>query len=136
MTSENRRVMEQGQEVAVLPRITVFWSEGRRYAVRPIGWWVWTKWTLQYLVTIVFLLAIYGNVIQTRFECVAFSCLALIYLDMVSERSAWVVEMLQERDHRNEIYVHLSEKLGKPLMPEMTGLIKELSGQTEKMCTY
>ena len=99
-------------------------------------WWGWTKWTLQYLVTIVLLLAIYGNVIQTRFECVVFSCLALIYLEIVSERSAWAVEILQERDHRNEIYLGLSEQLGKPLMPEMTGLIKDLSGQTEKMRTY
>jgi hypothetical protein len=66
------------------------------------GWWGWVKWTLHYLVTVVILLAVYSQIIQTRFEAVAFSLLALVYVEQIAEYSAWSVELLNERDHRNE----------------------------------
>jgi hypothetical protein len=96
------------------------------------GWWGWTKWALYYLVTIVLLLAIYSQVIQTRFECVVFSVLALIYVELIAQYSAWGVGLLGERDHRNEIHRMLSERLGAPIEPEMNEAIEELSKQTAK----
>jgi hypothetical protein len=97
------------------------------------GWWGWVKWTLYYLVAVVILLAVYSQIIQTRFESVAFSLLALIYVEQIAEYSAWSVELLNERDHRNEIHRLIAERLDKPLSDDMTTAIKELSGQTIKI---
>ena len=68
------------------------------------GWWVWTKSAIYYIIQISFLLAIYNSVIETRFQSVMFSMVALIYVELVSEYSVWTVELLAERDHRNEIH--------------------------------
>ena len=98
------------------------------------NWWNWTKWVLSYLVTLVLLLAIYREVIQTRFECVMFSIAALIYVELVAEYSVWGVELLAERDHRNEIHRMLSERLGVRVDAEMKYAIQE-SAQTGKART-
>jgi len=97
------------------------------------GWWGWLKWVLYYLIAVAILLAVYSQVAQTRFEAVAFSLLALIYVEQVAEYSSWTVELLSERDHRNEIHRLLAERLDKPLSDEMTAAIKELLAQTIKI---
>jgi hypothetical protein len=61
---------------------------------------------------------------------VVFSVLALIYLELTAQYSAWGVELQGERDHRNEIHMLLSERLGVPLAPEVNKGIDELSEQT------
>ena len=100
------------------------------------GWWSWTKWGFSYLVTLLLLLTIYSQVVQTRFECVAFSVLALIYLQLISQYSTWGVELLGHRDHRNEVHRLLSERLGAPLSTDMSEAIAELSAQTTKARRY
>ena len=97
------------------------------------GWWGWLKWVLYYLIAVAVLFAVYSQVIQTRFEAVAFSLLALIYVEQIAEYSSWAVELLNGRDHRNEIHRLLAERLDKPLSDEMTTAIKELSEQTNKI---
>ena len=100
------------------------------------GWWKWTKWAFGYLVTVVLVLAIYSQVIQTRFECVMFSMAALIYIELIGQYSAWGIELLTERDHRNEIHKSLSERVGSPLDADMNEAIQELSALTEKARTH
>jgi hypothetical protein len=97
------------------------------------SWWAWTKWVIYYLVTGALLLAIYMQVIQTRFECVVFSLVALIYIELIAENEGWLVELLAERDHRNEIHRLLSARLDVPLDAEMNEAIDELVGQTQEV---
>ena|ERR1700733_3729461 len=94
--------------------------------------WVWIKAGFYYLVVIVLLLVIYTEVIQTRFECVIFSVAALIYFELIASFYGLKIEILVERDHRNEIYRGLSKRLGAPVEPELDKAIEDLKGQTEK----
>jgi hypothetical protein len=94
--------------------------------------WAWAKAAFYYVVVIALLLMIYVQVIQTRFECVIFSVVTLIYFEQIAQNSGWLVELLGERDHRNEIHRLLSARLGAPLDPELDKAIDELKGQTEK----
>ena len=66
-----------------------------------MGWWSWTKWAVTYIVCACLLWAIYAHVIQTRFECVIFSVLALIYFELTIWVGALGVDSLTHRDHRN-----------------------------------
>ena len=99
------------------------------------GWWSWTKWVVYYVVTIVLLAAIYIQVIQTRFECVIFSTLALIYFQQIGQYSGLLLESVSHRDHRNEVHRSLSERLSVPLAPEMTEAFDEFAVQTAKART-
>jgi hypothetical protein len=96
------------------------------------GWWGWTKWVLYYLFVVTLLLAIYIEVVQTRFECVIFSLVVLIYFELIAQYSSWGVELLQERDHRNEIHRLLSARLGAPIEAEMNKAIDDLLLQTQQ----
>lgn len=83
-----------------------------------------------------FLLMIYTQVIQTRFESVIFSVVALVYLGQVAQHDGLLVELLYGRDRRNEVYRSLSARLGAPLDPAAEKAIDELKGQTEKMAAW
>lgn len=94
--------------------------------------WAWAKAVSYYVVVIAVLLMIYTQVIQTRFECVIFSVVTLIYFEQIAENSDWLVELLLERDHRNELHRGLSTRLGAPVDPELDKAIDVLKGETEK----
>jgi hypothetical protein len=57
---------------------------------------------------------------------------SLVYIELVAQYSTWGIELLAERDHRNEIHKSLSERVGSPLDADTNEAIQELSTQTEK----
>jgi len=95
--------------------------------------WGWARWGLYYLLLTALLFATYSEVIHTRFECVVFSLLALMFLE--HSLSLWGISVTQSasRDHRGALYADLAERIGKPIDPALTEAFQNQTSETEKV---